>query len=224
LKASIQAGGDPGQEEQPRFVRLNRNENHQREDEDGIQDDDRLTQDPKLSHAFYDSTGEALGPTDFEEIHRRYHQGLGEGRQGVVGCLVVRPDGRIFSQRRSLTRATFPGCWDLVGGHVEAGESPLDALRRELREETGWTLESVLGLLKVVDWETSQGGPRVLKREFVFVVTIQGDWESPLLEPQNVIEGRWFSEAEKATLHENRIGTDRYVYDTFEEFWRRLSR
>jgi 8-oxo-dGTP diphosphatase len=29
----------------------------------------------------------------------------------------------------------FPGYWDLIGGHVEAGESPEEALIREVKEE-----------------------------------------------------------------------------------------
>ncbi|WP_324612833.1 NUDIX domain-containing protein [Streptomyces specialis] len=33
--------------------------------------------------------------------------------------------------------AAFPDCWDLVGGHVEPGESPLGCLVREVAEETG---------------------------------------------------------------------------------------
>lgn len=30
-----------------------------------------------------------------------------------------------------------PGSWEMVHGHIEAGESPADAARREVREETG---------------------------------------------------------------------------------------
>ena len=31
----------------------------------------------------------------------------------------------------------FPNTWDLVGGHIEEGESPEEALRRETKEEIG---------------------------------------------------------------------------------------
>ena len=30
-------------------------------------------------------------------------------------------------------------CWGTPGGHVEAGETPFEAMVRELREETGWS-------------------------------------------------------------------------------------
>jgi 8-oxo-dGTP pyrophosphatase MutT (NUDIX family) len=34
----------------------------------------------------------------------------------------------------------FPCAWELVGGHVEQGEEPIDATLREVREETGIVL------------------------------------------------------------------------------------
>jgi len=151
---------------------------------------------------------------DFEDIDRLYAEGLAQGRQGVVGCLVLRPDGRVFAQRRSPTRRLFPGCWDLVGGHLEVGETPQQALVRELHEETGWTLERLLGLRRVVDWESpGPDGSPVLKREFVVAVAVAGGWDSPQLEPEKVTEGRWFGRGELEVLNENRPGTDTYVYD-----------
>lgn len=34
----------------------------------------------------------------------------------------------------------FPNHWDLIGGHVEVGETPEQALRQEVREEIGFRL------------------------------------------------------------------------------------
>jgi 8-oxo-dGTP pyrophosphatase MutT (NUDIX family) len=157
---------------------------------------------------------DTLGP--WLEIGRLYNEGLAQGRQGVVGCLVVRPDGRLFAQRRSPSRRTFPGCWDLVGGHIESGESPYQALTRELAEETDWELDRVLGLRRVVDWETlGPDGGQTLKREFVVAVTIRGRWDQPVLEAGKATEGRWFGPEDGEVLNENRTGTDTYVYDLF---------
>ena len=157
---------------------------------------------------------------DFDEIDRLHAQGLAQGRQGVVGCLVVRPDGRVFAQRRSPTRKLFPGCWDLVGGHVEPGETPRQALERELTEETGWTLDRLWRLQKMVDWESPGPYHRpVLKREFVVVITVNGGWDAPRLEAAKVSEGRWFGASDLETLKENRPGTDTYVWDLCSSFF-----
>jgi 8-oxo-dGTP pyrophosphatase MutT (NUDIX family) len=54
----------------------------------------------------------------------------------LVAALFVR-DGRVLLCRRGPKRRWYPDSWDLVGGHVEQGEAPQDALVREVREELG---------------------------------------------------------------------------------------
>lgn len=52
----------------------------------------------------------------------------------AVGAVVVR-DGRLLLVRRG--RGVAAGAWSLPGGRVEPGETLAEAVRRELREETG---------------------------------------------------------------------------------------
>lgn len=63
-------------------------------------------------------------------------------RRLVVAAVVQRDDGRFLLARR-LPEAHLGGLWEFPGGVVEEGESPPDALRRELREELG--VEVVVG-------------------------------------------------------------------------------
>lgn len=58
-----------------------------------------------------------------------------DNEQVVAGLLVA--NGRALLGHRAPTREHFPGCWDLIGGHVERGETDAVALRRELQEEIG---------------------------------------------------------------------------------------
>ena len=54
----------------------------------------------------------------------------------VVGVAVFR-DARILLVQRSMKKKFLPGYWEIPGGHVEEGETPEAAARRELEEETG---------------------------------------------------------------------------------------
>jgi 8-oxo-dGTP pyrophosphatase MutT (NUDIX family) len=52
----------------------------------------------------------------------------------VVAAVLVEA-GRVLLCHRRADLTWYPGVWDLPGGHVEPGESPTEALRRECREE-----------------------------------------------------------------------------------------
>ena len=62
-----------------------------------------------------------------------------ETTQVVVAALLF-DQGRLLICQRS-PRGRFPNKWEFPGGKVEPGETPQDALRRELREELGITAE-----------------------------------------------------------------------------------
>lgn len=44
-------------------------------------------------------------------------------------------NGKLLLGHRHPARRWYPDCWDLIGGHIEVGESPEQAVRRECREE-----------------------------------------------------------------------------------------
>ena len=55
---------------------------------------------------------------------------------GILG-VVRRSDGKFLITQRVMTKEWAPGWWEIPGGAVKAGESSLEAVIREVREETG---------------------------------------------------------------------------------------
>jgi mutator protein MutT len=54
-----------------------------------------------------------------------------------VGAILL-SGGKLLLGRRAAHRS-YPDCWDIIGGHVETGETIEQALSRELQEEIGVT-------------------------------------------------------------------------------------
>ncbi|AKF05057.1 NUDIX domain-containing protein [Sandaracinus amylolyticus] len=59
----------------------------------------------------------------------------------AVVAVIVRddPDGarRVLAMRRAATKDAGAGIWETCSGRLEADEQPIDAVTREVREETG---------------------------------------------------------------------------------------
>jgi len=128
----------------------------------------------------------------------------------VVGAVIVNDEGRAFVHRRGYDRALFPGAWDIPGGHVEAGESPIDALRREIHEETGWRLRRVVSDLGETTWTGSDG---ISRREIDYLIEVDGDLDTPRLERPKHIECAWVSLDELDRLMESRTPEQVLVRD-----------
>jgi len=59
----------------------------------------------------------------------------------VVGCL-LQHDGQLLLEWRPESSRFYPAQWDTPGGKLESGETPEQALRREMSEELGLSLDS----------------------------------------------------------------------------------
>lgn len=60
-------------------------------------------------------------------------------RYVVVG-VIQNKDGKIILGKMSKNKGVYPGQWAIPGGGIEEGETLEEALRREMKEETGLTL------------------------------------------------------------------------------------
>ncbi len=57
-----------------------------------------------------------------------------------VGAVIIK-DGKTLLAKRKGAHAS--GCYGSIGGHMEFGESPIEALKREAKEELGIEIHNV---------------------------------------------------------------------------------
>lgn len=84
----------------------------------------------------------------------------------AAAAIIVLDDSRYLLQLRDNKAGIFfPGHWGLFGGGVEEGEQPIDALRRELKEELGLTAAELRPLTRF-EFDLGPMGLTRLYREF----------------------------------------------------------
>ena len=101
--------------------------------------------------------------------------------------MCVDDEGRVLLSRRA--GAPFEGRWDFPGGFLNEGEHPLDALRRELKEEAGVEIEPLEFLGVWIDrYSEDDSGPATLNFYWTARI-VQGEPEPD----DDVAELCWFS-------------------------------
>lgn len=119
-----------------------------------------------------------------------------------ASAIVVR-DGNVLLTRRA--RSPWKGYWETPGGYVEFGEHPEAAIQRELREELGASVRSVVLLGVYVEAWT----PGDWHQTTLYEVALAGGDAALTVNPDEVADYAWFAPDvlpdEMASTHAQRI-------------------
>jgi len=114
------------------------------------------------------------------------HNGKSMLLHPVVHLHLFNTSGELFLQKRALDKDLLPGLWDTsVGGHMNPGESPYEALMRETAEELGITGISFRPGKNYI-WTSA------IERELVYTFTGTSS-EIPVINKEEIEEGRFWN-------------------------------
>ncbi|NEO30294.1 MAG: NUDIX domain-containing protein [Symploca sp. SIO3C6] len=112
----------------------------------------------------------------------------------VAIAILYSSDRFLMQLRDNIPGILYPGCWGLFGGHIEVGETSLEAIKRELLEEISYTPHS----LSEFGCYRDSG---VIRHVYHAPLTVELDqlvlkegWDLSLLKPEQIRAGRCYSE------------------------------
>jgi 8-oxo-dGTP diphosphatase len=100
---------------------------------------------------------------------------------GVAIVLVNSEKEVLLQLRDNLDWIPYPDCWAVLGGHMEGRETPLEAIKREIKEEIGCEAKNI----RQIQEESYTDGPKISAKIF------RGDLNTKV-EDMTITEGRGF--------------------------------
>jgi len=99
----------------------------------------------------------------------------------------------LLQLRDDIPTILYPGCWAIFGGHLEIGESPLQAVKREIWEEIGFQMGDPVYFQTYSD-------QYAVRHVFSHPLTVslaelnlQEGWDFALASPADIDQGQLYS-------------------------------
>ena len=153
------------------------------------------------------------GPAQMRVIEMGSNSYLLQGSRLYEVCMVIRrPNGRLLTMKKTFYPA---GAYRLLTGGIEPGESILEALQREIQEETGLTTTLIRFLGAIV--YRMEGRPRFAT--FAFLLEETGG-VLQTNDPEEYLEAFQEIEIDTLPLIIERLGKLKHSYGSeIESFW-----
>ncbi len=111
----------------------------------------------------------------------------------VAIAILYQKDKFLMQLRDNIPSIPYPGHWALFGGHIEAGETPDVAVKREILEEIGYTLPPFVQFGCYSD-------ERIVRHVFhapllvdLNQLVLNEGWDMGLLTPEDIRRGKCYS-------------------------------
>lgn len=118
---------------------------------------------------------------------------------------IVNPEGELLALKRGRLTLHRPGSWDLAGGQLKRGETDVEGVVRETRQETGLELEPFEFKHRDAVYGVYRGllhrGARVRTALFVCTVGTPEQPRPPIVRGLEHSDANWFSPSEFVNLN-----------------------
>jgi 8-oxo-dGTP diphosphatase len=116
-------------------------------------------------------------------------------KQVEVAIAILYQDGKFLLQLRDdIPGIPYPGQWGFFGGHIEPGETPEVALKRELQEEISYTASNFSKFGCYEDLNVLRHIFHAQLEVDVKDLVLKEGWDLGLLTPQEIRLGSRYSE------------------------------
>ncbi len=116
-----------------------------------------------------------------------------------VAIAILSQDGQVLMQLRdNIPNIIYPGYWGFFGGHLEPGETPMEALKREIQEEINYAVPAakLFGIYS----DSRHGQPQIQRYVFhvpltakVTTLELNEGWDMALLPLRSIRNGGEYS-------------------------------
>ncbi len=119
----------------------------------------------------------------------------------VIVSAIIEKDGQFLFGKKPENVGPYPNTWHLLGGGIHQGESVIDAIQREVLEESGIIVTNIEPISFDEDYEPNKHG---IETHYVFLV-FKATYESGELKPKDdITELQWIERSALSKTELNR--------------------